>query len=450
MHAEQLRYFESGLTELARRGHSLCLAFPPVTTPQSTVVADRLTRQFPNVTVDSALPIQTRRRFIRFFALKLQRLLDDLRFLSPRYANFGVVRGDAERRYPSVMVGVLRRITGRPRLAAALASLLGALERRLPISAAARRFVASHPADVILGSPLVQGLFLNHYLRLAQAAGARTGYPVASWDNLTTKGLLPVMPDGLIVWNDAQRQEAIDEFEVAADRIAVVGAHSFDHWFAQTPGPRAAFCARVGLAPNRPYLLYVGSSRRIAPDEPEFVTEWLRALRAQADPRVRDLQVLIRPHYQNSKHWIGWVPPVSGVVVSPALGENPVTDESRSAFFDALSHSLAVVGANTSAMIEAGIAGRPVLTVVSAAFGQESMPHFHYLIDHGLLVTARDLDEHFAQVARAFAPPDGWDASRRRFLETFVRPRGLDRPAAPLFADAVEALARFPREPQSR
>ena len=33
----------------------------------------------------------------------------------------------------------------------------------------------------------------------------------------------------------------------------------------------------------------------------------------------------------------------------------------------------------------------------------------------------------------------------RRFVESFVRPRGLDRPAAPILADAIEALGRRPR-----
>lgn len=448
-HAEHLRMFESGLSELARRGHTLCLAFPAL--ERSTLVADRLARQFPNVTVDPALPPYTRQRALNVVAGRMQIVRNDLRYLSPQYASYGVVRGESERRYPAPLRAILRRIAARPWAAGLMAEALGAVERRLPFTAAARKFLADHPADLVLATPLVTGPYLIDYVRLAQARGLPTGLPVRSWDNLTTKGVLHVIPDGLIVWNEPQRREAVEEFQIPADRIAVVGAQCFDHWFAQTMSARADFCASVGLSTHRPYLLYVASSARVATTaEPAFVSTWLRAMRAHADPRVRDMQVLIRPHFQNADPWRGWTPPVPDVVVSPPLGEMPVDERSRRAFYDAMAHSVAVVGANTSAMIEAGIAGRPVLSIITSLLGQETMPHFHHLITHGLIESARTFDEHFGHVIRALDAPHHWDMSRARFLTTFVRPHGLDRPAAPYFADAVEALMRFSKAPRSR
>ena len=37
-------------------------------------------------------------------------------------------------------------------------------------------------------------------------------------------------------------------------------------------------------------------------------------------------------------------------------------------------------------------------------------------------------------------------ARRRAFVESFVRPHGLDRPATPILADAIEELAGLPVE----
>jgi hypothetical protein len=119
--------------------------------------------------------------------------------------------------------------------------------------------------------------------------------------------------------------------------------------------------------------------------------------------------------------------------------------------YDSLHHSSAVVGLNTSAMIEAGIANRPVLTLVMDEFagGQEGTLHFHYLraINGGLLHEASSLDAHVTQVAQALQGRLGGEQARR-FVERFVRPRGLDVPAAPIMADEIERAARLPKQPQ--
>jgi hypothetical protein len=102
-------------------------------------------------------------------------------------------------------------------------------------------------------------------------------------------------------------------------------------------------------------------------------------------------------------------------------------------------------------MIEAGIANRPVLTLVMDEFagGQEGTLHFHYLraINGGLLHEASSLDAHVTQVAQALQGRLGGEQARR-FVERFVRPRGLDVPAAPIMADEIERAARLPKQPQ--
>ena len=45
-------------------------------------------------------------------------------------------------------------------------------------------------------------------------------------------------------------------------------------------------------------------------------------------------------------------------------GANPIDEQTRADYFDALFHSAAVAGLNTSAFIEAAIVGRQVLTIV--------------------------------------------------------------------------------------
>jgi hypothetical protein len=62
---------------------------------------------------------------------------------------------------------------------------------------------------------------------------------------------------------------------------------------------------------------------------------------------------------------VGGVRPAAydAVGIWPRAGANPVDSEARADYYDSMFHSVAVVGVNTSALIESGIVGRPVFTV---------------------------------------------------------------------------------------
>jgi hypothetical protein len=121
--------------------------------------------------------------------------------------------------------------------------------------------------------------------------------------------------------------------------------------------------------------------------------------------------------------------------------------------YDSLFHSSAVIGLNTSAMIEAGILGKPVHTILTGEFagGQEQTIHFGYLRASrgGLLHEATSLDEHVQQLTAAMhACPDG--SQERRFVERFVRPHGLDKPVTPIMVEEIERIGQIAKRPRRR
>jgi hypothetical protein len=87
-----------------------------------------------------------------------------------------------------------------------------------------------------------------------------------------------------------------------------------------------------------------------------------------------------------------------------------------------------------------------VLTILEPKFAQEGTLHFHHLLEEngGFLHTAASLEEHLGQLGRVLAEGEEGMERRRRFVESFVRPHGLDKPATPILADEVEQLARTP------
>jgi hypothetical protein len=223
----------------------------------------------------------------------------------------------------------------------------------------------------------------------------------------------------------------------------LTGAHVFDEWFERRPTRTSEeLLMQLGLDPAQPYLVYLCSSGNIARnDEPQFVKRWVSAIRASEDERLRRINVVVRPHpnVRNRPTDLGH----ENVVVWPPEGAYPVTASARDDFFDTLAHSAAVVGMNTTAMIEAAILGKSVLTVLVREFAQETTLHFHYLLNEngGFLHVASDLDEHVRQLADVLDEDEAGAERRRAFVESFVRPRGLDRPAAPIGAEAIEELA---------
>jgi hypothetical protein len=308
----------------------------------------------------------------------------------------------------------------------------------------------------VLLTPLV-GFSLGQHaaLRAARELGVPTALLVHSWDNLTNKGLIQEAPDRVVVWNDDQAREARELHAVPPRRIEVTGAQAWDEWFERRPASsREELCDKVGLDPARPFVLYVGSSSFIAGAEVGFIRDWLRALRTSEHQKLRELGVVIRPHPQNVKFWeTEDVDEPGSTVLYPRGGAAPTDAERKADYYDSLFHSRAIVGINTSALAESSIVRKPALTILDPRFrgSQEGTLHFaHIAAGDGNLLLAADFGEHVAQLLDVLESPERYAERFDRFLHTFVRPQGLDRPAAGLAADHVEQAAATRPEPLRR
>ena len=111
-------------------------------------------------------------------------------------------------------------------------------------------------------------------------------------------------------------------------------------------------------------------------------------------------------------------------------------------------HAEAVVGVNTSAMIESGIVGRPVYTIDVPEFAstQEGTLHFQHLknVEGGLLHLAANLDVHVAQLSQLLTGQGTERQRARGFIQGFIRPHGLDVPATPRVVEEIERFAAGP------
>jgi hypothetical protein len=447
-HAGAARNFESTLRGLSTRGHSVHLAFDRMekrNLPGLWDLANSLVDEYPLMTSGEApTPTDPDSRMSR----RMRASLDYMRYLEPEFAEAPKLRARAEKwapirvrkRYESSS-GLGRRVMRRA---------IRAAEHRLPVSEIVLDFLREQAPDAVLITPLLEpGSPQAEFLRGAKQLGIPTCLCVHSWDNLTNKGVIHDAPDVITVWNEMQREEAVRLHGMPPDSVVPTGAAVYDHWYRWRPSrSREAFAAEVGIDPEKPFVLYVGSSGFIAPDEAGFIVEWVDGLREQG---LDDVQILARPHPGNPL--IGAEPSkaslaaMADVVLYPRAGANPTDEQSRNDYFDSIYYSAAVAGVNTSAFLEAGILGRPVITMLSPRYNdtQKGQVHFHHLLNvgGGLLYASETYEEHARDIRRALAipaPHEHVDERSERFVAEFIRPYGLDEAAAPRMVATVESL----------
>jgi hypothetical protein len=309
--------------------------------------------------------------------------------------------------------------------------------------------------DAALVSPLKgeRGSRQVLFLRAARRVGIPSALCVASWDNLPSTGHLHEMPGLVTVWNEAQREEAVRLHGVPPEQVAVTGAPRFDKWFEHAPTEsREEYCRRLGLPPDRPHVLYVGSSGfKDTLHEGAWISRWAADLRESGHPELKDVPVVVRPHPKRPLHGDSKgarrLARTPGVLVHPPHGVPVVDEATLSEFFDSLHHAAVVVGLNTSAMIEAAIVGRGVHVLLAKPYRaiQQNSPHFDHLrsAGGGLIVETKSMEQHAHGLARALRGDDAEEAAERArsFVASFIRPHGLDRPATPIMVDALRTLA---------
>jgi hypothetical protein len=449
-----VRIFDSVVRTLAGRGHQihLLIGHDPDPTGQWTPSAEALVAASPKITMAFA------HRSIGDEWLDLRLMLrlgsDYVRFVMPEYASAPILRERARDRVPDL----IRKLadyegTGHRLLRAVMKKALRIAERAVPPAPELESAVAEHRPDLTLVTPLIDlGSYQHDVVRVSRARAIPTGVCIGSWDHLSSKALIREQPDEVFVWNDTQKHEAVTMHGVKAQRVTVTGAQCFDQWFDRQPAlTYDVFTTRVGLDPARQFLVYVCSALfQGSPNEAQFVLRWVEALRASRSEHLRTVGILIRPHPKRSFEWDDIdLSHFDNVSLWPRRGTAPSDAASKADYFDSLFHSSAVVGINTSALIEGGIVGRAVHTILLPEFQtcQEGTLHFHYLLDAGLLRAARDLPEHASQLSATLAVADPSQHSNRAFVEAFVRPHGLAVNATETFVQAVERLASISPQP---
>ena len=233
-------------------------------------------------------------------------------------------------------------------------------------------------------------------------------------------------------------------------KIAVTGAQLFDRWFdRQRRRAIARRSARAwGCPTTRPFVLFTGSS--------SFISESRRrgGVRAALDRRrcapARDPGAARRQRAGaaasrttatrgNRTRW----PTCRGVAVFPRRGYNPIDADNRADFFDSLYHC----GGRRRHQHQRDDRGRDRRPAGAARCWPPSSPARRRARSTSTTCCrstaascASRLDARRARRAarRSLGEPGRVRRETQRFVASFIRPHGVDRPATPVFVDALE------------
>ena len=394
-------------------------------------------------------------------ARQLRLGLDYLRFLDPRYAETPHLRQRARERAPRLVVRLAESRAGRAGWRPARADVAPAAPRARPAGRARRceQFLAEQQPDVVLITPLVDigSPQLDHFAAAQRArrphgaAGRQLGSPVEQ--GAAARGARP--------------RARLERDAAAARRSSCTACPPIASWSparsATTSGSigrrRAAaqaFCARVGLRSRsavRAVRLLVALPRhrrragvRRALDPARCATS--------ADPRLKDIGILIRPHPARLDEWRGV--DLSGLPERGVLGRAPGRrrGEGRLLRLDVLQRRRR---RHQHERVHRGGGRRQAGPHGAAAGDLARQPGRHAALplpaDGQRRAAARGA---LARRARARCWPTRWpaegggDEKAARFVEGFVRPFGRAEAATPRFVDAIEEVGRRCRAPAPR
>lgn len=276
--------------------------------------------------------------------------------------------------YQRLLAEILASLVGRFRLGR---QLYRSLNRSIVPSVFGSLFEEYTPALVF--STDMKDTLDSQLLLEAEHRRVPTVGMVRSWDYLTGKGVVRVVPKRVVVHNEIIKKEAEQVLDVDSSRISIIGIPHYDPYVNTERASQEVFSARAGLDPKRPFIFFAPWGDKFSDTDTDVLNELCRAF---TDGRLpHELQVLVR------------VPPSDTLAASKGklcsnivfefpgqrFGErhvksNEMTYEDLLHLADSLYWSTLVISSASTIAIDAAAFDKPV---VFAAFdGVQQKPYY--------------------------------------------------------------------------
>lgn len=330
----------------------------------------------------------------------LKRVLDFLHYLNPEYKDRKILKRNFYSKINISNKKFLTKFTISEKLRLNLIKFL----KFVIYSISYDNFVISNikkiKPDISIFTNLVWPLTpQTEYLNICKKKNIKSLYFVNSWDNLTNKGGLKSDPNFIFVWNKEQKKE-LKTFHNYQKKIIITGSPTYFKWKKKIKFYKKDFLLKIVELKNinKIIITYLCSSPTICPGDTEvkFVKDWIKKIRFSKNEKIKNSNIIIRPHPQNNNVWKKFNE--TNCSVYPKINTWVVKKKNIEDFYNCVKHSTFVVGKNTSNMIEAGIIGKKVFTVLDKFFKSSNSIHYNYLKKYKITKEAKNLSQHMKQI----------------------------------------------------
>ena len=127
-------------------------------------------------------------------------------------------------------------------------------------------------------------------LKEARRRGVASIGFINSWDKLTSRHTVRILPDWLVVFNELVKQEAMRHADMSESRIFVTGVPQYDQYIKEKPADRAGFFAKIGADPSKKLIVYAPMGKTFSNSDWDIVdllTAWIKEGKITAQLLVR-------------------------------------------------------------------------------------------------------------------------------------------------------------------
>ena len=273
-------------------------------------------------------------------------------------------------------------------------------------------------------------------VRACAVNGIPTCTAIMSFDNLTTRGWIPMTFDAYLLWNRYNRDELYRGYPESRNKVVrLVGSPQFDfYWDLRYIWTEDEWRRRLNLPPHRPVILFGGGYFTCAPHEPQFLKHIDEAIEKGEIPghplvlfRRHPVDPIARwePILRNTKHVVHDDPWVLGP--GKMLGHTNVRNSDVAKLASTLYHTVAHVNVASTMSIDGSILDRPQVGPAydesvghkyhRSAFECYQQEHFLPILNSGGLAVARSRIELIEAIRCALLNPAARGSGRARLVK---------------------------------
>jgi len=223
-----------------------------------------------------------------------------------------------------------------------------------------------------------------YFLEYAKQNKIKIISQILSWDNLTVRGFLPVLPERLIVWNEIMKDQAKKLYGYRDEQIYISGIPQFDLYFRPEAIPsKADFFRALGADPAKRLVVYLTGAPNNYPSESSLVCQIVKSA-MDSGGLGETCQFLIRLNPKDSPERYAALSGFKNVIIMPVASPNvkfrdawnPGREDILS-MAATLKYADVVLNMSSTTVIEAAIFNAPIITV-----DIDPSLHYFYRFDH--------------------------------------------------------------------